>query len=354
MPLVSAPAHRAAGASGTTGSVDPGRRATSEATAPGSIAAATIRSFSARDQRRRRCTDVITSTAFVIGLVLVIVLGLAANLTPARRPSPEAYEAIAIRHQGLAHPMDQFAQLTADRGPPCPSAGFPAPIGAKSCTMPPQHRVRLNDPGQPEQAWPEPGHPYQQRPIAAALPRPARCTPQGDVELVTKKEILDLQLPPRLEQVGDEHRKQMENGKHRKGCCPDSPSGANPRGWDFRERHVENEPHDRFIGQRAGVPGVPVALHLAPHPAHRVLADRAAEQGRERTAHPARVGAGEIACPRSARRRPACAADKPAAPGSSTPSSCHRRCSAWRAAPRSRSGRTCRSATASGCRGGGP
>src|SRR5215216_3991724 len=58
----------------------PAARATSEATAPGSIAAATIRSFSARDHRRRRCTDVITSTcAFVIGLALVIVLGLDAK-----------------------------------------------------------------------------------------------------------------------------------------------------------------------------------------------------------------------------------------------------------------------------------
>src|SRR5579859_7634220 len=49
----------------------PATRATSEATAPGSIAAATIRSFSARDQCRRRCTDVITSTcALVIGVAL--------------------------------------------------------------------------------------------------------------------------------------------------------------------------------------------------------------------------------------------------------------------------------------------
>jgi hypothetical protein len=48
----------------------PASRATSEATTPGSSAAATSRSFSARDHRRRRCTDVITSTC-----VLVIELG---------------------------------------------------------------------------------------------------------------------------------------------------------------------------------------------------------------------------------------------------------------------------------------
>src|SRR5450759_645592 len=33
---------------------------------------------------------------------------------------------------------------------------------------------------------------------------------------------------------------------------------------------VENEPYDRFLGQRAGVPGVPVALYLAPDPADTV------------------------------------------------------------------------------------
>ena len=57
---------------------------------------------------------------------------------------------------------------------------------------------------------------------------------------------------------------------------------------------VEDQPHDRLLGERAGVPGLPVALHLPPYPAHRVLADRAAEQGCERAADPARVGAGEI------------------------------------------------------------
>jgi hypothetical protein len=42
-----------------------------------------------------------------------------------------------------------------------------------------------------------------------------RCTPTGDVELVTKKEIFDFHLPPRLEPVGDEHYEQVEEDKHR-------------------------------------------------------------------------------------------------------------------------------------------
>src|SRR5580704_19357557 len=42
---------------------------------------------------------------------------------------------------------------------------------------------------------------------------------------------------------------------------------------------VENQPHDRLVGQRAGIPRVPVTLHLAPYSAHCVLADLSAKQG---------------------------------------------------------------------------
>src|SRR5947209_15225078 len=61
----------------------------------------------------------------------------------------------------LAHPLDEFAQLTANSGPSWPTPRFPAPIGPKPRTMPPQDRVRLNDAGQTEQTWPEPGHQNQ-------------------------------------------------------------------------------------------------------------------------------------------------------------------------------------------------
>jgi hypothetical protein len=53
----------------------PAARATSDAIAPGSSDAATIRSFSESGQRRRRCTDVITSTRpFVMRLSLGLVI----------------------------------------------------------------------------------------------------------------------------------------------------------------------------------------------------------------------------------------------------------------------------------------
>src|SRR5690242_6001043 len=62
-------------------------RATSEATAPGSSEAATIRSFSARDQRRRRCTDMTTS---ICVLVIVLVLGLLLGLHVSTQPRKAA------------------------------------------------------------------------------------------------------------------------------------------------------------------------------------------------------------------------------------------------------------------------
>ena len=63
----------------------PAALATSDVTAPGSRAAATIRSFSARDQLRRRCTDVITSTCvLVIEVVLGLLLGLAIIAQPGK------------------------------------------------------------------------------------------------------------------------------------------------------------------------------------------------------------------------------------------------------------------------------
>jgi hypothetical protein len=49
---------------------------------------------------------------------------------------------------------------------------------------------------------------------------------------------------------------------------------------------------DRLVGERVGVPGVPVGLHLAPGPAHRILAHRPTKQGRQRPANTPRVGTG--------------------------------------------------------------
>jgi hypothetical protein len=76
-----------------------------------------------------------------------------------------------------AHPLDEFAQLTADSGPAWPTARFPAPVSPKSTSMPPQDGGWLNNSGQTEQTWPEPGHPHQKRPITPTKPWTVRCAP---------------------------------------------------------------------------------------------------------------------------------------------------------------------------------
>ena len=122
-------------------------------------------------------------------------------------------------HRGviLAHPPDEFAQLRFDFGPARLTARFPAPIGPKPCSMPPRDRVRLNDAGQIEQAWPDSGHPHYQGAITAMQPQTVWCTPQGNIELMPKKEVLDFKPAPRLEQVGDIRSKQVDDHKHRVG-----------------------------------------------------------------------------------------------------------------------------------------
>ena len=95
-----------------------------------------------------------------------------------------------------AHPPDQIAQAMIDLRAPCPLPGLPAPESFEARAMPPQDGLRLNHLGHAEQAWPEPGHPYQQRPITAVQSKTRRRTPQGDAELMTEKQVL-VALNPR-------------------------------------------------------------------------------------------------------------------------------------------------------------
>jgi hypothetical protein len=60
------------------------------------------------------------------------------------------------------------------------------------------------------------------------------------------------------------------------------------------DRAIKDQPDDWLFGEGTGVPGIPIALHLAPHPADRIFPHRAAKQGRQRPAYPAGVGSGEI------------------------------------------------------------
>ena len=96
----------------------------------------------------------------------------------------------------LAHPPDEIAQLTLDSGPSGPSSRFPAPVGPKSRSMPPQDRGRLNNSGQTEQVRPHSGHPNHQGTVTCPKPDTLRGSPQGHVELMTQKEVLDFKPAP--------------------------------------------------------------------------------------------------------------------------------------------------------------
>src|SRR5260221_13183307 len=116
----------------------------------------------------------------------------------------------------LTSSLDEFAQLAANSGPAWPIARFPAPIGPKSCAMPPQDRVRLNDAGQTEQARPPSGHPNHQGTVTCPKSDTLWGWPRGDVEVVTQKKVLDFKPAWRLEQIGYERCKENDR-KHRIG-----------------------------------------------------------------------------------------------------------------------------------------
>jgi hypothetical protein len=116
----------------------------------------------------------------------------------------------------LAHPLDEFAQLTANSGSPWPAARLPMPIGPKSRSMPPQDRVRLNDAGQTEQARPPSGHPNHQGTVSCPKPD-TFWAPQRNVELMTQKKVLDFKPAWWLEQIGYKCCKQVDDRKHRVG-----------------------------------------------------------------------------------------------------------------------------------------
>src|SRR5208282_2317174 len=114
-----------------------------------------------------------------------------------------------------AYPLDQITQATINSRPSCPISRFPTPKGFKASAMPPQDSFRLNYLGQIKQIGPNPRHPYQQRPVTAAQPDTRRRSPQGDVELMTEKQVLGFEPASRLEYVGDENYKLIQDRKHR-------------------------------------------------------------------------------------------------------------------------------------------
>jgi hypothetical protein len=60
-----------------------------------------------------------------------------------------------------------------------------------------------------------------------------RRAPHGDIELMSKKEVLDFEPAPRLEQAGDKRPKEVKDGNHRMRSCADSASPCESRRIEF-------------------------------------------------------------------------------------------------------------------------
>jgi hypothetical protein len=66
---------------------------------------------------------------------------------------------------------------------------------------------------------------------------------------------------------------------------------------------LEDKTDDRFSASDAGIPAIPVALHLPPHPAYRVLAHAVGGQRAQRRADTSRVGERQLAAGNQRGRR---------------------------------------------------
>jgi hypothetical protein len=108
----------------------------------------------------------------------------------------EPHHFLHLKCDRLTSSPDEIAQLALDFGPAWPSLRFPAPVGPKSASMPPQDGGWLNNSGQTEQARPHSGHPNHQGAVTCPEPETLRGSLQGDVELMTQKEVLDFKPAP--------------------------------------------------------------------------------------------------------------------------------------------------------------
>jgi hypothetical protein len=111
--------------------------------------------------------------------------------------------------------LDEITQAPIDLGTPCPISRLPPPEHFKISAMPTQDSLRLNHLGYTTQARPELGHPSKQCAITAAKSKTIWRPPQGDVELMSEKQVLGFKPPPRLEQINDEHSERVQDRKHR-------------------------------------------------------------------------------------------------------------------------------------------
>jgi hypothetical protein len=63
-----------------------------------------------------------------------------------------------------------------------------------------------------------------------------RRPPQCNGELMAEKQILNFKPASRLEQIDDQHFERVQDCKHPRKSCDDSPTEANPGRMKFSER----------------------------------------------------------------------------------------------------------------------
>ena len=132
----------------------------------------------------------------------------------------------------------------ADPGPPWPTLGFPAPVRPEPCPMPPQDGGRLHNSSQDQQVWPEPRHPNHQGPVTPPQPQALRRSPQGNIELMTQKEVLNFKPASRLEQIRDKSQTRIDDAlilRHRANLGWIEFSGMTGVGRHWRPQDIGGE-----------------------------------------------------------------------------------------------------------------
>jgi hypothetical protein len=104
--------------------------------------------------------------------------------------------------------------------------------------MPPQDRGRLNSRARPSRLVPQPGHQHQQRAITTPQPKTWKSSPQGDVELMTEKEVLVSSRRRDLNRLATYVPSRWTIASIASDDALILPHRANPAGSNFREPQV--------------------------------------------------------------------------------------------------------------------
>jgi hypothetical protein len=80
--------------------------------------------------------------------------------------------------------------------------------------MPPHDGLGPHDGNSVNDGWAQPIKPYEDQPVDDAQPRPGRCLPAQDRQLMAEDKNLGLQSGPRLEQQGKDACDEFHKADH--------------------------------------------------------------------------------------------------------------------------------------------